>query len=147
MKNAENMNREKNILNKGNSFLKKIYSPITAISLWTSIALSSCMKIENDKNIINEPPKITIFSEEISVNTPKTLSVKDNEAFIWDELIASRNDDKTDNCSVSFIHINKYVYPWELIDKQWNFLIMVSDDDGKTSYANVRIIKNKKIQD
>ena len=145
MNSSENMNREINFLDKSNPLLKKICSPIAAIGLWTSIALSSCMKIEKENNVINEPPTITVFSEEISVNTPKTLSVKENEAFIWDELIASRNDDKTDNCSVSFIHINKYVYPGELIDKQGNFLIIVSDDGGKTSYANVRVTKNKKI--
>jgi len=45
------------------------------------------------------------------------------------------------------MYINKYIYPGEVISKQGNFLIMVSDDDGKTSYANVRIIKNKKNQD
>ena len=141
MKNIENYNKENDLPNKHNSFIKKICSPIAAISLWTSVALSSCMKIENDKNTINEPPTITVFNSEISISTPKTLSLKDNEAFIWDELIASRSDDKTDNCSVSFMYINKYIYPGEVISKQGNFLIIVSDDDGKTSYANIHLIK------
>ena len=141
MKSIENYNKEKNVLNKHDSFIKNICSPIAAISLWTSIALSSCIKIENNEITINEPPTITIYSPEVSISTPKILSVKDNEAFIWDELIASRSDDRTNNCWVSFMHINKYVQPGEIIDKRGNFLIIVSDDDGKTSYANIHLKK------
>lgn len=131
-----------------NNYLKRALTATSiTIALWTSTAFSSCVEEEpiqaavNNPDIINEKPTITVYKSEVDISSPKILSANKNEAFIWDELVASWYDDKTDSCNVDFILVNHFVYPGDTINRQGIFSIIVSDEKGETNSADIHLIK------
>ena len=148
-----NSNKTKNLWNRSDSFIKNfqkyIYKSLTTASivltLWTNTALTWC--IEDDPlettidkpTTMNEKPTITIYKSEINISTPKILSVTKDTAFLWNEKIASWQDDTTDSCSVSFILINKYIYPGDTISYPGTFSIIVSDEKWETNSADIHL--------
>ena len=151
----DNPNKWKNLLKRSgflvksiNKYLKRTLTATSiGIALWTSTAFSSCVEEDpiqtatNNPDTINEKPTITIYKSEVDISTPKILSANKNEAFIWDELVASWHDDKTDSCSVNFILVNNFVYPGDTLNRPGVFSIIVSDEKGETNSADIHLKK------
>jgi len=131
-----------------NKYLKRTLTAASiTLALWTSAAFSSCEEEEpiqtaiNNPDTINKKPTITVYKPEVDISIPKILSADKNNVFIWDELVASWHDDKTDSCSVNFILINNFVYPWDTINRQGIFSIIVSDEKWETNSADIHLKK------
>ena len=125
-------------------------SPLAStITLWTATCLLTACGGEDwpDSPIETKdttPPTINISKSEVDITWWKEIRISWNQLYIWNELVASRNDDKTKNCKV-LLSINwKTITSWTTISEEWTLTIKVSDDAWNTKNSDIKLnmVKN-----
>jgi len=122
---------------------------VKAISLWTAASLLTACGGKDDPDGPFEtkditPPTININRSEIDITWWKEIRISWSQLYIWNDLVASRNDDKTRNCSV-LLSINwKTITSWTTISEEWTLTIKVSDEawNIKSTDIKLNIVKN-----
>ena len=92
-------------------------------------------------NMLNNAPIITAKSS-VNIFWWEKITISNNQLFLWDEEIASRSDDKTQNCTVLVKFNDKEVKSWETINptgKNDKISITVTDDKGKYDSKEINV--------
>lgn len=92
-------------------------------------------------NMLNNAPIITAKSS-VNIFWWEKISISNNQLFLWDEEIASRSDDKTQNCTVLVKFNGKEVKSWDTINptgKNDKISITVTDDKGKYDSKEINV--------
>lgn len=95
-------------------------------------------------NMLNNAPIITAKSS-VNIFWWEKITISNNQLFLWDEEIASRSDDKTQNCTVLVKFNDKEVKSWDTINptgKNDKISITVTDDKGKYDSKEISITNN-----
>ena len=90
-------------------------------------------------SITNNAPEISMLKEEVDVTGGKKVSINSNKLLIWSESVASWSDDNTQNCKVSLKFNGEEIQNWATIKEKWTLTLIVTDDEGKVSSADIRI--------
>ena len=131
--------------NTTTSTINSIGVPIaTTITLWTATSLLTACGGEDwpDSPIETKdttPPTITVSKSSIDITWWKEIRISWNQLYIWDILVASRNDNQTKNCKV-LLSINwKSISSWTTINESWTLTIKVSDDAGNIKSTDIQL--------
>ena len=92
-------------------------------------------------NVLNNAPVIDAKSE-VNIFWWEKLNISNNQLLIWDEVAASRTDDKTANCKVSLEFKSKEIKSWDPITEAGVLSIKVEDDKGKFDKKDINITNN-----
>ena len=126
--------------------------------LWSSIndTLTINLKVTDEAgntnsasinvNVLNNAPVITAKSS-VNIFWWEKIDISNNKLLLGDEEIASRSDDKTQNCTVSVKFNGKEVKSWDAINPTGNndkISITVTDDKGKydSKEISVNVLNN-----
>ena len=121
-----------------------------AISLWTAASLlTACGGEDWPDDPINvrdtTPPTININKSEVDITWWKEIRINGSQLYIWSELVASRNDNKTRNCIVSLSINWKTITSWTTISEEWTLTIKVSDEAWNIKNSDVRLNIDKPV--
>ena len=120
---------------------------VKAISLWTAASLlTACGGSEDGPDGPIEvkdttAPTINVSKSEVDITWWKEVRISGNQLYIWSEIVASRSDNKTKNCSV-LLSINwKAITSWTTISEEWTLTIKVSDEAWNIKSSDIRLNK------
>ena len=92
-------------------------------------------------NILNDAPIINAKSE-VNIFWWEKINISNNQLSLWDEVIASRSDDKTQNCKVWVKFNGNKVESWDTINGAWTLSIRVEDDENKFDSKDINVTNN-----
>lgn len=92
------------------------------------------------------PPTIDVTLSEVDITWWKEVKISGNKLYIWDDLIASRSDDKTANCNVSLSINWKSITSGSSIDEDWTLTISVKDVAWNIKNADIKLDKYKTME-
>ena len=121
---------------------------VKAISLWTAASLLTACGPDDPDDPINvrdtTPPTINISKSEVDITWGKEIRISWNQLYIWNEVVASRSDNKTKNCKVSLSINWKDISSWTTISEEWTLTIKVSDEAWNVKSTNIKLnmVKN-----
>ena len=117
---------------------------ISTISLWAAASLlTACSWWSEDGSDIPEKdtvaPTINISKSEVDITWWKEIKINGNQLYIGDNLVASRSDNKTQNCNVILSLNWKSITSWTTISEEWTLNIKVSDAAGNIKTAEIKL--------
>ena len=92
-------------------------------------------------NVVNNAPTINIPQSNINIYWEIQITISGNKLLLWSEEIASRTDDRTENCTVSIKFNGKEVKSWDIINETGTLSITVTDGEWKSSTKEISITK------
>ena len=120
---------------------------IKAISLWTAASLlTACGGSEDGPDgpidvKDTTAPTINISKYEVDISWWKQIRISGNQLYIWSEVVASWNDNKTRNCSVLLLLNWKTITSGTTISEEWTLTIKVSDEAWNIKSSDIRLNK------
>ena len=123
---------------------------IKTISIWTAASLlTACgggedeidgpINPEKPTEKDTTPPTINISKSEIDITWWKQILIDWNQLYIWNELIASRTDNKTKNCNVTLSLNWKAITSWTTISEEWTLTIKVNDEAWNSKSMDIKL--------
>lgn len=93
-------------------------------------------------NTINNAPEVSVHKEMVDIAAWKTISIDWNQLTIWDEVVASWEDDNTKECSTSIKFNGEQIKSGTIIKDEWTLSITVTDEEGLSSSINITLFIN-----
>ena len=88
-------------------------------------------------NVVNNAPVIKVEKEQLNIYWGSTVNISNNQLMLWDELMASWSDDRTENCKVTLMFNWSEVKSWDTLDlgwqPEWKLTLTISDNEWKSS--------------
>ena len=89
----------------------------------------------------NKAPEISAV-EKVNIVWWTKIVVSGNKLLLWLEEIASRSDDRTEDCNISLMFNNNSIKSWDTIDKAGKLSLIVTDDEQQSSNKEIIITNN-----
>ena len=87
----------------------------------------------------NIAPTINLSQSEIDITWWKQVRIDWNQLYIWDILVASRNDNKSKNCKVELSLNWKSITSWTTVSEEWTLTITVSDEVWNSKNVDIKL--------
>lgn len=87
----------------------------------------------------NIAPTITLSQSEVDITWWKQVRIDWNQLYIWDILVASRNDNKSKNCKVTLSLNWKDITSWTTVSEEWTLTITVSDEVWNSKNVDIKL--------
>ena len=84
-------------------------------------------------NVVNNEPVIKVEKEQLNIYWGATVNISNNQLMLWDELMASWSDDRTEKCEVSLMFNWSEVKSWDTLNWEWKLVLTISDGEWKSS--------------
>ena len=91
-------------------------------------------------------PTIDVSVSQVDITWWKQIRIDWNKLYIWDDLIASRSDDKSTNCNVTLWLNWKSITSGSSIDDDWTLTISVKDAAWNIKNAEIKLDKYKTME-
>ena len=119
---------------------------ISTISLWAAAGLlTACSWWGEDGPDVpidtkdTVAPTINVSKSEVDITWWKEIKISGNQLYIGDNLVASRSDNKTQNCNVILSLNWKSITSWSTISEEWTLNIKVSDAAGNSKNVDIKL--------
>lgn len=119
---------------------------ISTISLWAAAGLlTACSWWGEDGSDVpidtkdTVAPTINVSKSEVDITWWKEIKISGNQLYIGDNLVASRSDNKTQNCNVVLSLNWKSITSWSTISEEWTLNIKVSDAAGNSKNVDIKL--------
>lgn len=113
----------------------------TSVWIWTAASLFTACSSDDPAEELKDTtaPTISLSKSEIDITWWKKIEIIGNNLFIGDELIATRNDDVTKNCSTSLSLNWKDITSWTTLNESWTLTLVVKDAAGNSKKINIKL--------
>ena len=90
-------------------------------------------------NVTNNAPSIDLKVSEINSFWWISVSISNNQLSIWWNIIASRSDDRTSNCTVSLKFNGNDIKSWDTLNWEWKLILTITDEAWKSSSVEITL--------
>ena len=90
-------------------------------------------------NATNNAPEINLKQSEVNAFWWVKVNITDNKLLLWGEEVASRSDDRTENCTVSLKFNGKEIQSWDTISWAGKLSLTVTDSEWKSSNKEITV--------
>lgn len=113
----------------------------STIWIWAAASLFTACSSDNAGEELKDttPPTISINKSEIDITWWKEIRIRGNMLYIWNELIATRNDDVTKDCKASLSFNWQTITYWTIVSEEWTLTLQVSDATWNTSKIEIKL--------